>query len=254
VTPWGACLMRSKPTLSSALPFRKIVLGVRAVNHQQRRNSRSTRSATAGTAVTWSGIRANTTAGEPVLAGSGMRAIGPRRPVFGHSADSMPDTSCTTKTSTCAGDRGIGGHRVQYVPAAVIRHAMNVSNRSPVSTNDYLDHRNRLLTLLKNGSPGFLASISRPTSYVFEVSNVIDLTRRGPLGPRCDVACKPGTGNLGQMPATLRRRREVQRKPVGSPTNELSTLFASGGGRASASRPRCRATGRPTSTCWIRSD
>jgi GT2 family glycosyltransferase len=118
----------------------------------------------------------------------------------------------------------IAGHSVQYVPQAVVRHAMKVSGRSSFF-NDYLDHRNRLLTLLQNASATRLAQLA-PQVARFEISNTADLTRRR-LWRALRHRTQAWNWNLGQLPATLRRRRAVQRSRKTS-DGELLKLFVPG--------------------------
>jgi GT2 family glycosyltransferase len=168
---------------------------------------------------------------EPVLAGSGC-ALLIRADVYRALHGFDPRYFLYYEDVDLCWRAWIAGHRVHYVPAAIVRHAMNVSNR-PSFYNDYLDHRNRLLTLLKNASPRFLASIA-PNVARFEVSNVIDLARR-----RQWRAVRRRTQawnwNLGRIVGTLRRRNRVQReRRIGDA--ELRGLLAPG-----RSAPRLKA-------------
>lgn len=100
----------------------------------------------------------------------------------------------------------LAGYKVLYTPEAVVYHRMRASGRSE-HLNEYVDHKNRLRTLLKNGSPATLLS-ALPRSLVFDlacIANHLRLERYSAARLRL----KALLWNLVMLPDTLAWRSRV---------------------------------------------
>jgi GT2 family glycosyltransferase len=118
----------------------------------------------------------------------------------------------------------IAGHPVRYVPAAVAHHTMKISGR-PALYNDYLDHRNRLRTILKNLSAGSLVRMA-PGVLAFEAGSAWAFAKwRQWASLRHRV--RAWSWNVGHLPDTLARRRTVQRSRAVE-DEKLADRFARG--------------------------
>ena len=118
----------------------------------------------------------------------------------------------------------LAGYTVTYVPAAVARHTMKITDR-PVFYNEYLDHRNRLRTLAKTLSAG-PSPASPGRSAAFEAGSAWALARQG----RWDalrLRTQAWTWHASQARETLRLRRVVQRSRV-LPDDSLAGLLDPG--------------------------
>ena len=102
----------------------------------------------------------------------------------------------------------LAGYKVLYTPDAIVYHRMRASGRSEY-LNEYMDHKNRLRTLLKNCSlPTLLRAL--PRSLVFDLSCIANHLRLG----RCSAArlrLKALLWNVVMLPDTLAWRSRVNR-------------------------------------------
>ena len=102
----------------------------------------------------------------------------------------------------------LAGYKVLYTPDAIVYHRMRASGRSQY-LNEYMDHKNRLRTLLKNCSlPTLLRAL--PRSLVFDLACIASHVRQG----RCSAAglrLKALLWNLVMLPDTLAWRSRVNR-------------------------------------------
>ena len=102
----------------------------------------------------------------------------------------------------------LAGYKVLYTPDAIVYHRMRASGRSEY-LNEYMDHKNRLRTLLKNCSlPTLLRGLSH--SLVFDLACITNHVRLG----RCSAAglrLKALLWNLVMLPDTLAWRSRVNR-------------------------------------------
>jgi len=120
----------------------------------------------------------------------------------------------------------LAGYTVTYVPAAVARHTMKITDR-PVFYNEYLDHRNRLRTLAKTLSGRSIARLAGRVA-AFEAGSAWALARQG----RWDalrLRTQAWTWHASQARETLRLRRVVQRSRV-LPDDSLAGLLDPGTG------------------------
>ncbi len=98
----------------------------------------------------------------------------------------------------------LAGFPVRYVPQAVAHHAMKVSGR-PALYGDYLDHRNRLRTVLKTLPPLPLArALAR--SARFDIASVLRALGRG-RGSEASRRIAAWAWNAAHLRGTLRLRR-----------------------------------------------
>ena len=102
----------------------------------------------------------------------------------------------------------LAGYEVLYTPDAIVYHRMRASGRSE-HLNEYMDHKNRVRTLLKNCSlPTLLRAL--PRSLVFDLTCIANHLRLG----RCRAAglrLKALLWNLVMLPDTLAWRSWVNR-------------------------------------------
>ena len=160
---------------------------------------------------------------EPILAGSGC-ALMVRTEVFRALGGFDTPYFLYYEDLDLCWRSWIMGRPVHYVPAAVAQHAMKVSGR-PAIYDEYIDHRNRLRTLLKNPSGRSLLRIA-PQVLSFEAGSVIHRVRSrqwSNLWRRMQA----WDWNIRRLPDTLSRRRAVQRRRV-LRDDRLEGLFASG--------------------------
>src|SRR5438128_2564432 len=101
---------------------------------------------------------------------------------------------------------------------------MKVSGRAALY-NDYLDHRNRLRTLLKNMSARSLLRLA-PEALAFEAGSAWELARWRQWH-KVRLRAGAWSWNVGHLPDTLARRRAVQRHRAVS-DEKLADLFARG--------------------------
>jgi GT2 family glycosyltransferase len=144
---------------------------------------------------------------EPVLAGSGC-ALMVRTAAFRALGGFDPRYFLYYEDVDLCWRAWAAGFSVRYVPTAMARHAMKVSGRS-VFFDEYLDHRNRLRTLLKNESARALVS-KLPRVIAFEATSALDLIRRRQWRA-ARLRSQAWTWNIGRLADTLRHRRSVQR-------------------------------------------
>jgi GT2 family glycosyltransferase len=100
----------------------------------------------------------------------------------------------------------LAGHRVIYQPAALAHHR---SGDAGGVFRHYHDHRNRLLTILKNCGLSTLARVALPLLW-FELESVAALALRGrlrALGWRLRAQLSAGA----RLPSALADRRRIQR-------------------------------------------
>lgn len=118
----------------------------------------------------------------------------------------------------------VAGRPVRYVPAATAYHAMKVSGR-PALYNDYLDHRNRFRTLLKNMAPRTLLGIV-PRVLAFEAGSIWAFARHRQWS-RVRLRARAWLWNIGHLLDTWKRRVATQ---LGRRVADqaLAGLFASG--------------------------
>src|SRR5262249_40598367 len=101
----------------------------------------------------------------------------------------------------------LAGFSVQYVPDAIVRHTMKVSDQ-PLLYNEYLDHRNRLRTTLKVWSMSGLSRIL-PRALGFDLKAIVGLV----VAKRPKAAAlraKAWGWNLLHLGSTLRQRWQAQ--------------------------------------------
>jgi hypothetical protein len=110
---------------------------------------------------------------------------------------------------------------------------MKVSGR-PAIYNEYIDHRNRLRTLLKNLSRRSLLGVA-PHVLAFEAGSMIHRVRNRQW-PNAWRRAQAWFWNIRRLPDTLSRRRAVQRRRMIA-DKQLEDLFARSGGS-----PRLRAS------------
>ena len=173
----------------------------------------------------WSGTAANTMRpGRYSPAAAARCSCGPTR--SGRSRDSTPRTSCYYEDLDLCWRCWLAGYTVTYVPAAVARHTMKITDR-PVFYNEYLDHRNRLRTLAKTLSGRSIARLAGRVA-AFEAGSAWALARQG----RWDalrLRTQAWTWHASQARETLRLRRVVQRSRV-LPDDSLAGLLDPGTG------------------------
>ena len=100
------------------------------------------------------------------------------------------------------------GYKVLYTPDAIVYHRMRASGRSEY-LNEYMDHKNRLRTLLKNCSlPTLLRAL--PRSLVFDLTCIANHLRSG-RGRAAGLRLKALLWNLVMLPDTLAWRSRVNR-------------------------------------------
>jgi GT2 family glycosyltransferase len=102
----------------------------------------------------------------------------------------------------------LAGYKVLYMPEAVVYHRMRASGRSEV-LNEYVDHKNRLRTLLKNCSPATLLRVL-PRSLVFDLACIANHLRLGRYSA-AGLRVKALLWNLAMLPDTLAWRSRVNR-------------------------------------------
>ena len=102
----------------------------------------------------------------------------------------------------------LAGYKVLYTPDAIVYHRMRASGRSEY-LNEYMDHKNRLRTLLKNCSlPTLLRAL--PRNLVFDLACIANHLRQG-RGSAAGLRLKALLWNLVMLPDTLAWRSRVNR-------------------------------------------
>ncbi len=102
----------------------------------------------------------------------------------------------------------LAGYKALYTPDAIVYHRMRASGRSEY-LNEYMDHKNRLRTLLKNCSlPTLLRAL--PRSLVFDLACIASHVRLG-RGSAAGLRLKALLWNLVMLPDTLAWRSRVNR-------------------------------------------
>ncbi|MGH7322688.1 MAG: glycosyltransferase [Candidatus Rokuibacteriota bacterium] len=120
----------------------------------------------------------------------------------------------------------LAGRPVAYAPSALAWHAMKVHGR-PLVYDEYLDHRNRLRTLVKTRSASSLVRCL-PRLLAFEALSALDLARRR-QGRGLALRLRAWGATLLALASTLRGRRIVQRRRVIA-DHALAGLFDRGAG------------------------
>ena len=162
---------------------------------------------------------------EPVLAGSGCALLlraAPIRQLGGFD----PSYFLYYEDLDLCHRAWLAGHPVHYEPAAVVRHAMTLHGR-PRMYREYLDHRNRLRTVLK-GWPARLLWPRLPRLFAFEAASALGLVRRG-QGRALAWRARAWGSVLARLFSTLRARRRLQRARAIEPSR-LEAFLADGHG------------------------
>ncbi len=102
----------------------------------------------------------------------------------------------------------IAGYKVMYTPEAIVYHRMRASGRSEY-LNEYVDHRNRLRTLLKNCSPPSVLKLL-PRSLAFDLGCVANHLRQG-RSNAARLRLKALGWNLMMLPDLLAWRGQINR-------------------------------------------